>query len=132
MTWKLETVRIGDLDYVESCRFVSETRGPAEENEIDFAFPGPLHDANGKLQWVLVAKPGPGEAIKAEAVAVRSYAIEQIPQEETPEDLLAKEDLRRRAAIAAALPDILLAVADGADLRDAVRKVIDSVEVQRE
>jgi len=36
----------------------------------------------------------------------------------------------RRAAIAAALPDILLAVADGAELRAEVRKVIEQLEAQ--
>jgi len=38
----------------------------------------------------------------------------------------------RRAAVLAALPDILLAVAEGKDLAEEVRKVRDSVEVQGE
>jgi len=35
----------------------------------------------------------------------------------------------QRAFLAAALPDILLAVADGADLRDELKKILSKVEV---
>ena len=38
----------------------------------------------------------------------------------------------RRALLAAALPDLLLAVADGADLRDELKKVLSKTEAQRE
>ena len=48
-----------------------------------------------------------------------------VAEEQAPVDF-------RRAALITALPDILLAVAEGKDLRDEVRKVIDSVEVQGE
>lgn len=38
---------------------------------------------------------------------------------------------RRRAIIAAALPDILLAVTDGADLKTEIKKVLDAAEARR-
>jgi hypothetical protein len=129
MTWKIETVTIGDRQYVSGCHFVAERRGPESDLEMDQAFVESLLDERGKLQWALDANPDFGKELPDGTVDRQRYMIVRAPQPDTSAEVAERERQARKAKIAAALPDILLAVAGGAELKEELRKVL---EVQRE
>jgi hypothetical protein len=126
MTWKIETITIGGRQYIAECRLIAERRGPETDLEIDRALTVPLADERGKLQYALEPNPEYGKADETGAVDRRRYQIVHAPQKDTPEELAEREWQERRQVVAAALPDILLAVAEGAELSDAVRDVLSS------
>jgi hypothetical protein len=69
----------------------------------------------------------PRDPTVSEAVdVIDGRAVIIPPAEPEPEAPLPAADPRREL-VAAALPDILLAVADGADLREEIRKVLSDV-----
>ena len=124
MTWRIETVTVGGRQYIAGCRLIAERRGPEGDLEIDRAFTEELLDAHGKLQWALDPNPGYGKVTSEGGVDQRRYVIVHAPQEETPEEIAERDRQARIATVAAALPDILLAVAEGAELKEEVRKVL--------
>lgn len=115
-----DTTTIDGRRYVTGYRVTSERGYPSGPDEIA----GPimeggkiaeLTDANGKLRLVLEhdidGKPKFVERLQSLTVA----------------EIAAKIQTAKRAAIAAALPDILVAVAAGADLRTEIQKVLDAI-----
>jgi len=127
MTWRLEITRVGDVDYVSGYRLVAEHRGPEDDLEVDHPI-GQLVDARGKLRWALRPNPSYGARCPDGALDQRRRVVIRAPQEDTLEEVVESQRQTRREAISAALPDILLAVADGAELRDAVRQALTKAE----
>lgn len=109
---------IDGLTYLAGYRLISERGSPSTDDELAAA-PGPVLTEDGRYRFRLVENPDCGKDGDA-----RRYMLEDNPQPAPPVDEVAEAQKTRRAALAAALPDILLAVADGADLAAEVRKVI--------
>jgi hypothetical protein len=124
MTWRIETVTIAGRQYVSECRLIAERRGPENDLETDRALTVPLADERGKLQWTLEPNPDYGKADETGAVDGRRYQIVHAPQKDTPEELAERERQEQRQKITAALPDILLAVAEGTELRAAIQSAL--------
>jgi len=113
---------IDGVRYLTGYRLVSEHGRPAEDDELPAA-PGPVLTEDGRYRWRLVANPDFGNDGDN-----RLYLLKDNPQPAPPVDEAEEARKARRMAVAAALPDILLAVADGADLAGEVKRVISTVE----
>lgn len=120
MTWKIETTDVNGVRYLASYRLVSEFGSPGAEDEVGFYPPVDILDANRLHQWrVDVDVDGAISFSRQPQIAVASRAPASLALEMPPSN---------RDLVAAALPDILLAVADGADLATEVRKVLESLK----
>lgn len=109
---------VDGVRYLGGYQLVSEHGEPTADDELPAA-PGAVLTEDGRYRFRLVENPDCGKEGDT-----RRYMLEDNPQPAPPVDEVAEAQKTRRAALAAALPDILLAVADGADLAEEVRKVI--------
>lgn len=124
MRWAIRTADIGGKRYVVGCRLVDEFGHAQGDLESERAIT--VFRDDGSLRWVLADNPHRGELLEDGTIDQRSYTLV-----EAPEPAAAARPDPRRAAVASALPDILLAVADGADLALEVKRVISAAEQAR-
>ena len=115
---------IDGVRYLAGYRLVSEHGRPSADDELAAA-PGPVILEDGRYRWRLVENPDSGKDGDS-----RRFILEDNPQPERPVDMEAKAKRDRRSAVVAALPDILLAVADGGDLREEIAKALARVEAR--
>ena len=120
MIYRCEFLDIAGVRYLVGYSLARERGQPEGDDEIE-GCPGAVLTEDGRYRLRLVTNPDFGK----DGDTRRTMLVEDpspAPERPAPDP--------RRAAIAAALPDILLAVADGAELRAAVRKVIEQLEAQ--
>jgi len=122
MIYRCTFTEVEGVRYLAGYQLVSERGRPSADDELPAA-PGPVLTEDGRYRWRLVANPEHGKGGDA-----RRYMLEDNPQPAPAELAEAKAQHARRAALAAALPDILLAVADGADLRDELKRVLQEAQ----
>lgn len=113
---------IDGVRYLTGYRLISERGRPTADDELPAA-PGPVLTEDGRYRWRLVENPDCGKDGDE-----RRYMLEDSPQPAPPVDEAEETKKARRMAVAAALPDILLAVAEGADLVQEVKRVISAVK----
>lgn len=113
---------IDGVRYLAGYRLVSERGRPTADDELPAA-PGPVLLEDGRYRWRLVENPDCGKDGDT-----RRYMLEDNPQPARPVDEAAEAKKARRGTLAAALPDILLAVADGGDLREEIAKALAKTE----
>lgn len=118
MIYRCTFTEIDGIRYLAEYRLVSEHGMPVEDNELPVA-PGPLLTDDGRYRFRLVDNPDFGK----DGDACR-FMLEDNPQPTPKRDLEAETRATKRAAIQAALPDILLAAAEGKDIGDEARKVL--------
>jgi len=116
---------IDGVRYLAGYQLASERGLPSADDELP-APPGPVLTEDGRYRWRLVGNPDHGKDGDT-----RRYMLEDNPQPFVPVDEAMEAVAGRRAALVAALPDILLAVADGADLRAELAKVLAAMAARR-
>lgn len=126
MIYRCTFTEIDGVRYLAEYRLVSERGTPAADEELPAA-PGPLMTEDGRYRFRLVDNPDCGRDGDE-----RCYMLEDNPQPLSEVDAGAEARAAKRAAIQAALPDILLAVAEGKDAGEVTREVLKAAEAARE
>ncbi len=146
MTYKLDIQEIGGVRFVSGYRLVSEHGRPSTDDEVENPPMeiGPdggkrvakLRDQNGKLRFS--ADPNPGHG-KRRGLAViedddeiddRRVLIVERRQDLTPAEIASSTHAARLARVVEALPELLLAAADGKEIGEEVRKLLSDLEVR--
>lgn len=135
MIYRIETAVQNGRTYITGYRLVSEKRRPLQEGEVEGPIlengrPPNLRDGNGKLRLAVEPNPERGKRMGRAALAEddeideRPVLIVERRQELSPAEIADRAQAARREKVAAALPDLLLAAADGKDIGAEVRKVL--------
>jgi hypothetical protein len=118
MIYRCTFTTVDGVKYLAGYQLVSERGRPEADDEIPAA-PGALLTEDGRYRFRIVDNPDFGKGGDT-----RSTMLVDQPQElkaETAEQAKARETKERGAALAAKLPEILVAVAAGKGIEQAIR-----------
>lgn len=123
MTYRYDSRFIDGAEYITGYRLVSEHGTPKDYLETDDPVRDIL-DENGKPRWVIAPNTRFGMLRPDGERDTRRHLIEKRPLALSAEEVRARAAAARRAAVLKALPDIILAVADGAEFREEIEKAL--------